>query len=344
MVSHDIGHILDANLLAGEHEEGNVSLQVPAHHIVQIGVGVPGDGVTLLVVEGEPAIREDIVGAPGTGIATADGTKVYGAVGLLEAEVLVLTFEIALAAGEGNHIRGIEAVLRVVQGEFADTGLVGMGADGSVRNPHGHPDDTLLRVDAVAHVGSLANQLHDPGFVLVGYGEGLSLRGVAIFVGQVHNDLDGLAGRFGTLQGNVDEGTVVNASGLVFQLRTASPGGLRDNELVLVHVTHGLEGMGNLLYHAQRLIGVPVVDLQGAAGLPVLGGMVVQLSEEGMGIGRIGNQHRAVCRGTAGDDDVGAGTGDGGSQQKRGGSQGEFQERFFHRILGFFDLLRNFVV
>ena len=219
-----------------------------------------------------------------------------------------------------------------------------MGADGSVGHPHGHPDDTLLRIDAVAHVGSLANQFHDPGFVLVRDGKGLSLRGVAVFIGQVHDDLDGLTGRFGTLQGNVDEGTVVYASGLVFQFRTSAPSGLRDDELVLVHVAHGLEGMGNLLYHAQRLIGVPVVNLQGAAGLPVLGGLVVQLSEEGMGIGRIGNQHRAVCRGTAGDDDVGAGTGDGGSQQERGGGQHEFQERFFHRILGFFDLLRNFVV
>ena len=334
VVSHYIGHVLHAGLLAGEYEQGHIGLQVSSHYIVQIGVGVTGDGVAVLVVEREPAVREDVEGAPNAGVAAAHGAKICRAVGLLEAEFFVQALEITFAAGKGDNIRSIEAVLRVLEGEFADAGLVGMGADGAVRHAHGHPNDALLRVHAVAHVGALADELHNPGFVLVGDGEGFSLGGITVLVGQVHNYVNGLAGGFGALQGNVNEGTVVYAAGFVFQFGTAAPGGFGNDYLELVHVAHRLIGVGNLLNNAQGLVGVPVVNLDGAARFPVAGGSVVQLSVEGVGICGIGNQYGTVLAGTPADNHIGAGAGLHGKEQGHRGHQC-FQERISHRIWAF---------
>ncbi len=217
-----------------------------------------------------------------------------------------------------------------------------MGADGPVRHAAGHPDDAFVHVLSVSQVHALADEFHDPGFVLVGNGEGLSLGGIAVFIGQFHNDVNGLAGRLGALQGNIDKGAVIYSAGLVFQLRPAAPGGFRYDELELVHVAYGLVGMGHLGNLGQGPLGIPVENLDLAAFPPVFGRLVVKLPVDGMGIGRIGNQDGTVRAGTPADDDVGAGAGIQGTQQGGRGHKG-FQKRFSHGILGFFELLRNFV-
>ena len=125
-----------------------------------------------------------------------------------------------------------------------------MGANGPVGDAAGHPDDALLHVHAVLHVHSLADEFHDPGFALVGNGEGFALGGVAVAVCKFHDDVDGLTGGFCTLERDIDEGAVVDSALLVFKFGTAAPGGLSDDDLVLVHVANGLVGMGNLLYLA----------------------------------------------------------------------------------------------
>ena len=284
---------------------------------------------------GEPAVGEDVEGAPDAGVAAADRAEIGRAIGLLEAEFLVGTVEITLAAGEGDDILRIQAVVGIVQGEGADAGLVGVGADGPVRHAEGHPHDALVDIDAVPHVHPLADEFHDPGLVLVGDGEGLAFGGIAVFVRQVHDDGNRLPGGRGPLQGDVDEGTVVDAAPAVHQFLAAAPGGLGDDDLLLVHVAHGLEGVGDLVDVAEVLPAVPVMHLEHGAGLPVRGGVIVQFAEEVMRVRRIGDQGGAVLAGALGDDDIRAGIAfqRGNQEKKRGKDEG--QVRFMHRIWGF---------
>ena len=184
-----------------------------------------------------------------------------------------------------------------------------MGADVAVRNAAGHPYDTLVHVDAVADVHAFPDQIHDPGFVLVRDGESLPLGGIAVFVGQVHDDLNGLAGGFGPLQGDIDEGTVVDDAPAVQQFLAAAVGGFRDDELVLVHVAHRFEGVLYLGDFAQIPARIPIVNLQHGPGGVIGRRPEIEFTIQRMGVGSIGNQARSVFAGTAGNDDVGAGVG-----------------------------------
>ena len=87
VVPHNIGQFLYANFLAGVHKEREVPFQIIAHHVIQITVGVLCDGVAFLIVEGEPAVRKDIEGAPGAGVAAADGAEIGRTICLLEGEL-----------------------------------------------------------------------------------------------------------------------------------------------------------------------------------------------------------------------------------------------------------------
>ena len=205
MLLHDLGQILHAHLVVGLHKEGNPVFQVIAQGVIHIGVGIFRQDAAAFFRIGKPAVAQEVIGAPDAGVAGTGGFKIPRGIGFGKVEILVFPLEIAFLAGKGNHVLGIEAVLRIVQREFPDAGLVGMGADVAVRNAAGHPYDTLVHVDAVADVHAFPDQIHDPGFVLVRDGESLPLGGIAVFVGQVHDDLDGLAGGLGPLEGNIDE-------------------------------------------------------------------------------------------------------------------------------------------
>ena len=200
-----------------------------------------------------------------------------------------------------------------------------MGADGAVRNAEGHPHDTLVRIHAVLDAGSLADKFHDPGLVLVGDGEGLAFGGVTVFVRQVHDDGNGFPGRRSALQGDVDEGAVVDAAAAVHQFLTAAPGGLRDNDLLFVHIAHSLPGMGHLFNLSEILSAVPVIDLEQGTRLPVCGGMIVQFAEQVMGVRRVRNEGGTVLAGALGDDDVRAGVAfqRRNQQKKRGKEEGQ---------------------
>ena len=51
VIPHYIGQLFYAHFLAGEYKQREISLKIPAHYVVHIAVGIPGDGITLLVVE-----------------------------------------------------------------------------------------------------------------------------------------------------------------------------------------------------------------------------------------------------------------------------------------------------
>ena len=309
MVAHGVGQILHAHLVVGLHKEGNPVFQVIAQGVIHIGVGIFRQDATAFLGIGEPAVAQEVIGAPDAGVAGTGGFKIPRGIGFGKVEVLVFPLEIAFLAGKGNDVLGIEAVLRVVQREFPDAGLVGMSADVAVRNAAGHPYDTLVHVDAVADVHAFPNQIHDPGFVLVRDGESLPLGGIAVFVGQVHDDLNGLAGGFGPLQGDIDEGTVVDDASAVQQFLAAAVGGFRDDELVLVHVAHRFEGVLRLGDFAQIPARIPIVNLQHGPGGVIGRRPEIEFTIQRMGVGSIGNQARSVFAGTAGNDDVGAGVG-----------------------------------
>ena len=304
MVAHHVGHRFHGNLLPGIDEEGQVAVQVVAHRVVQEVGSVLGNGFSVGIIVREPAAGKDVEGTPDACVTTADGAEIRRTVRFLEAERLVGSVEIAFAAGKSDDVLRIEAVVGILQGEGADAGLVGVGADRPVRHAEGHPDDALVRIDSVPDARPLADEFHDPGLVLVGDGEGLALGGVAVFIGQVHDDGDGFPGGRGPLQGDVDEGAVVDAAPAVHQFLAAAPGGLGDDDLLLVHVAHGLEGMGDLVDVAEEFPAVPVIHLEQRAGLPVRGGVIVQFAEQVVGVRRIGNQGGAVLAGALGDDDV----------------------------------------
>ena len=153
-----------------------------------------------------------------------------------------------------------------------------------VGDAQGYPDDSLVAVLPVAHVHSLAHEVHDPCLVLVYDGEGLPFAVVAVFICEVGHDLDGLPGCPGPLEGDVDHRAVVHCSVLVHEVFAASPGGFADGDLVLVHVPYGLEGVVHLRDLAEVAVGVPVIDLEHGAGLPVCGRAEVEFAVEHMRI------------------------------------------------------------
>ena len=76
---------------------------------------------------------------------------------------------------------------------------------------------------------------------------------------------------------------------------------------MLVDVAHGLVGLRCLGDAAEGLIGVPFVDGELGAGPPFGCLAEIQLTEEPVGVGGVGDHGGAVGAGAGGYDDVGAG-------------------------------------
>ena len=204
MVSHRVGHILHGDLPGRFNEQRHPVAEILAGDVVVVGRGRLGDGLPVQLV-GELSVAENVEGTPCPCVAAPYGTEIGGAVGGAEVEVLILAVEVAFLPREGNHVRGVEAVLRVVQREGLDACLVGVGADVAVRNPSGHPDESFADVLSVLHLATFADEIHYPCLVLVRYGECLPFGSVAIFIGQIDDDLDRFPCGAGPLQGDVDQ-------------------------------------------------------------------------------------------------------------------------------------------
>ena len=134
------------------------------HRIVDIVICILGDHVPVLVFECELSVAEDVECRPCTCLAGPHSAEIERCICVTEAEIHVLAAEISLFACKCDHIRSIEAVLRIIQREGADARLVGVCTDVSVRHPACDPYDALV-------VRSLSYKVHDPDFVLVGYRE-----------------------------------------------------------------------------------------------------------------------------------------------------------------------------
>ena len=273
MVAHGLFHILH-----GEFARG---LDVEGEGVVDLAVDV-GE----VLVHGRVVLAEE---GPHAGIAGPQGAEVGGIIGLGKAEILVQPVEIAHLAGKRNDIGRIEAVLLVFQRELVNAGIVGVTGNAVVGDTHGYPHGTPAP-------RALADEVHDPGLVGVGNGEGLATAAIAIFLDQAGHHLDGLAGGLGPFESQLHERTVVDDAGGIDQLGTSAPGRLDDGELVLVHVAqHGISVI-HLFDFAQRFVGIPLDNLTHGTLGPVGGRRRGQRPIEGVGVGRIGYQHTPVGR------------------------------------------------
>ena len=182
-----------------------------------------------------------------------------------------------------------------------------MGRHVAVGNAARYPDDALARVDTCGvGLAALADQLHDPCLPGIGDRERFAARGVAVGVGQLDDHSDRLAGGFGALQRDVDERAVIHQSGRVGQLLAAAEGRLGDDERMFVHVADGRIALACLRNVREVTSRVPFVDGQDRSLGVFAACRVVEGAVERVGVGRIGDHHRSVGRGSFRDDEVGA--------------------------------------
>ena len=174
MVSHHVGYVFDCEFLGRLHVEREPLAAVITHGIVEEFVSIPGDHPSVIVLVAEPAVAQDVERAPYPRFATSHRAEIERCVGIAEAELVVLALEVAFLPGEFDDVLGIEAVLRVVEREGGDAGLVSVRGNVAVRYLHCHPDYALVQVAAVLEQRTLAYYLHYPDLVLVAYGERLA--------------------------------------------------------------------------------------------------------------------------------------------------------------------------
>ena len=221
MVAHALLHIL--------HGELTIGLDIERHRLLG---RIALDKVCILVHRGIILPEE----RPDTSLTATKRTKVIRAIGLLEAEVRILAFEVALLTGERDDIRRIEAVLLVVKRDLLDARLVGVGRNAIVWNTDRHPDSALSS-------RSFTDHLHDPSLLLIGNREGLTATIIAIFSDQVCHHLNGLTSGLRPLQGDIDQAAIVHDAGRISQFMATAEGTLRDGQLMLVHVAYHVIGV-----------------------------------------------------------------------------------------------------
>ena len=326
VVTHHVGHILQGNLLAREDIERQLSLQVVSQDEVQIAVGIHRGGLPVGIHQGKPAVGESIEYAPDAGLAGAGAAEINRIVGIPEAEILILPVKIPHPPGERDHVLCIETVVGIVQREAGDAGLVGMGADGPVGNPDGHPDNPLAGIDAVADRHTLPDHLEYPGLFLVGDRERLALGAVAVFVGQFDDDVDGFPCGLGALEREAHQRAVIQLAAAVHQLFAPAESRLGDDDLMIVDIAHHAEGLPDLGNVGEVFVRFVVIDLDHVAFLPPGRSAVIQVPVGGMRVRRVTHQGGSVHASPLGDDDIGAGVrfrcrheGDGEGSEEQGG-------------------------
>ena len=204
--------------------------------------------------------------------------------------------------------------------------MVGVSRNAVVGHTDSHPHGT-------AHAGTFANHFHDPHFIGVGNGEGLATAAVAILLHQVSHHLDGFACRTRTLQAQINQAAVVDDARCVHQFGTPAEGRFADGQLEFVHVAHHVVRLACLFYLSQVLARVPLIDIDHRPLLVHACGIVIQLAEQGVGVGRIGNDGRTVGRHVLAYNEVGTGQSIGHSCRHANDGKGQssnLHNRYFY--------------
>ena len=272
-----------------------------------IGLDVEGQVVVLAIVAID--VRQVLVHlclvvvvteeAPHAGIGIAHLREGDRAIGIAEAEVLVLTTEVAFLTGEGDDVLGVKAVLRVLEGELADAGEVGMGRDAIVWDADCHPHGTL-------HAWALAHDLEDPRLVLVAHGDGLTRAVVAILLQEVCHDDDGIARCSSTLKAEVDHGIIIEPAFGVLQLEAPVEGGLYDADLLLIDVANDVVGVFHLWDVATDGSPAPLADSDLLSCLMTPARGAIHGACKAVAVAVVSTDHGAIDRGCLAYDEVGA--------------------------------------
>ena len=288
MVTHHLLHVAHADLAVGLHVE--------RHHVLI--------GPALAIDEGQVGIHtlvEAVEVTPHAGVAATQRAGIKLLINGCEGEVGILTAVEAFLLGKRDDVLAVHDVLLVLHVKLPDAGVVGVSGNAVIGDAHGYPNGTEF-------VRSLADHVHNPNLVGVTNREGLTLAGIAVLGHQFGHHLDGLTGGLGALQGDVDEAAIVD-DGLAIEVPeflTAAPSALGDGHLVLVHVAHDGIGVGYLGDGTHALAAVPVDDFAHSACGMVGSGQVLQVTEEGVAVGGIGDDGRAVGTGVLAHQQVGA--------------------------------------
>ena len=171
MVTHPFADVSEAYLAVGDDVERHGLFGSITHDVLLVLVHV--------LIEGAEE-------APYTGFASAQTAEVIGIVSLLEVEVLILTLEPSVLTSYVDYVLLVHTVLLVSEGDLVDTCLVGVRCDSIIGDADSYPRSALL-------LGALADKLHDPDFVLVSDGEGLTRAVVAVVADEVGHDADRFA-------------------------------------------------------------------------------------------------------------------------------------------------------
>ena len=204
--------------------------------------------------------------------------------------------------GEGFDVGCIEAVLGVVPGEIADSGLVSVSGDMSIGDFEGNPDGAgiFFRIG-----GAGADDFKDPDFIGVANGEGFAQVDIAVLFNFADHDLDGLAGGACLLESDGDELGVFQRADFVLEFGGAFEGGFGDGDLVFIHDALETFDAGE---------GIETEDLAGRQGIGDVGTAVggtdgaiagredIEPDIESGRIGGIGDQAGAVGGGAFGDE------------------------------------------
>ena len=225
--------------------------------------------------------------APHTGIGVAHLREGDGAIGIAEAEVLVLATEVAFLAGKGDDVFRIEAVLRVFERELTDAREVGMRRDAIVGDAHSHPHSAL-------HAWALAHDFENPSLVLVAHGDGLARAVVAIFLQEVGHDDDGLTSCGSTLQPQMNHGVIVEPALGVLQFQTAIEGGLYDAHLLLIDIANDIVGVFHLWDVASDGSPAPLADGYHLTSLVAAARGAIHGTCEAVAIAIVGTNHGAI--------------------------------------------------
>ena len=145
-----------------------------------------------------------------------------------------------------------------------------------------------------------------PHLIGVGNGERLATTVVAVLLHQLGHHLNGLARRTRTLQAQINQTSIVDDTHRVHQFGTSAESGLADGQLEFIHVAHHIVRLACLLYLSQVLARIPLINVDHRPLLVHACGIMIQLAEQRIGVGRIGNDGRTVGRHVLAHNEVGA--------------------------------------
>ena len=109
------------------------------------------------------------------------------------------------------------------------------------------------------------------------------------------------------MQSEINQATVVDNTGSVYQFGASAECRLTDSELELIHIADDIVRLTRLLYLPKVFAGVPLVYVNQRTFLVHTGRIMIQLAEQTIRIGRIGNNGRTVRRSVLAHDKIGAG-------------------------------------